>query len=71
MIGLLFLDSAPDPPSAAVGIGVLIVLAIIVLALVSALIVGFVLLLVWPKRSKAKVALVTAGSAPQLSSPNQ
>lgn len=71
MIGLLLLDLAPDLPSAAGGIGVVIVLAIIVLALVSALILGFVLLLVWRKRSKARVALVAAGSAPQPSSPNQ
>ncbi len=69
MIGLLLLDLPPDLQPAGAGIGVLIVLAIFVLALVSALILGFVWLLVWRKQSK--VARIATDSAPQPSSPNQ
>ena len=63
MIGLPLLDLPPDLPPARTGIGVLIVLAIFILALVSALIVGFVWLLVWRKRAR----LLSSPTAARLS----
>jgi hypothetical protein len=61
MIGLLLFDVA-DPVSS-VGIGVLIVLAIVVLAIVAVLISGFVFLLVRHKRRNANGVLANAALA--------
>ena len=56
MIGSLLFDIPPEPVSS-VGIGVLIVLAIVVLAIVAVFIGGLVFLLVRRKRRNANVAL--------------
>jgi preprotein translocase subunit YajC len=71
MIGLFLLDVASDPPSAAIGIGLLIILAIVILALISVLIFGFVLLLVWRKQRKSSDALIATTKVLQSNSPNQ
>lgn len=51
MIGSLLFDIPPEPVSG-VGIGVLLVLAIVVLAIVAVLIGGLVFLLIWRKRHR-------------------
>jgi hypothetical protein len=61
MNGLFLLDIPPDPVSSG-GIGVLVVLAIIVLAIVAVLIGGFVFLLVRRKRRKEAHPVFSARS---------
>jgi hypothetical protein len=53
----LFLFDIPADPGSSVGIGVLIVLAIIVLAIVAVMIGGFVFLLVRRQRRNANATL--------------
>lgn len=61
----LFLFDIPADPGSSVGIGVLIVLAIIVLAIVAVMLGGFVFLLVRRQRRNANAALGAAGNIPQ------
>jgi hypothetical protein len=50
----ILLDVAPDPPSAASGVGVLIALLLVILFISALLVGGLVMLLIWRKRSKMK-----------------
>lgn len=66
MIGSLLFDIPPEPVSS-VGIGVLIVLAIVVLAIVAVLIGGLVFLLIWHKRRNATASVSSAVAIPESS----
>jgi len=50
MMNLLLLDIKPDPPTAALGIGILIVLILAILVISAALIGGFVFLMMRRKK---------------------
>ena len=50
---LLLLDVAPDPVSAGVGIAGLILIAVVVLMVTAAVLVGFVFLFKWLSRTNA------------------
>ena len=65
---LLLLDIPPEPTSGS-GIAIGVMLVVIVL-LVGVLLAGFVSLLVWRKRSRAKTG-VSVPLHPQPSNPNQ
>jgi hypothetical protein len=71
----LLLDVAPDPVTPVIGIGGLILIAVIVLMLAAAAIVGFVFLLkrVMRRQPKTEVALREGEPVTQFqaSSPNQ
>jgi preprotein translocase subunit YajC len=57
MMNLLLLDVRPDPPTAALGIGILIVLILAILIISAALIGGFVFLMMRrKKRNQAQPA---------------
>jgi len=50
MLPLILLDVRPDPPSAAIGLGVLIVLVLAILMISAALLGGFVFLMMRRRR---------------------
>ena len=70
---LLWLDIRPGPPSPGVGAGEFIFVAIVVLMLTGAAIVGFVFLLRWLLRARSPMtqAVSQAGAKFQPNSPNQ
>jgi hypothetical protein len=70
---LVLLDVIPGPPGPRVGTGELIFIAIVVLMLTGAAVVGFVFLLRWLVRAKSPVTQTSsrASAGFQPNSPNQ
>jgi hypothetical protein len=62
MMPLFLLDVRPDPPSAAIGLSVLIVLVLAIAFISTVLIGGFVLLMVRRKRRQSFAGAEAAGA---------